>query len=365
MTRRRHRKRTNSQGQLDVFRTPTRNRYGSMPSPYGGGGKVRRPKGGSPSLRAKKKIKTGYSNTATQTKKKTKAWSLNQDNGMKFKNVTIAYKPSKRSKATKALSQPGQVYNYSTDGQTSGVGVQAAVVSLQTLGATDIVQFHRALNDDVAITGVRASETFLFRGTKEEIEFVNCSPTTMELDIYVLIDKTSAASSPVPVSVWSAGILQEANDATLPLESAATPWNRPTQVKEFNIHWWSKRYPVTLTAGEKCFFTLNFWRNRMLDTSYCNNFSSIRGITHRLLFVQRGTLVDANNAKTFTAGNQSLSETKLIWGWKRTMYGQILSTLPRVYKQLGTNFPTVLANQWHIDEDTGEAEDAGITTEFA
>jgi len=365
MARRRLRKRTNSQGQLDKFRTPTRNRYGAMTSPYAGGsGQMRRPKT-SPSLRAKKKMKSGYSSTGTQTKTKTKGWSVNQDNGIKYQTANISYKPSKRAKATKALSQPGQIYNYSTDGNTSGVGVQAAVVSLQTLGATDIVAMHTALNDGVAISGVRTSETFLFRGTREEIEFVNCSPTTLELDIYVLIDKTSAASAPVPVSVWSAGILQEANDVAAPLESAATPWLKPTAIKEFNIHWWTKRYPVTLTAGEKCKFTLNFWRNRMLDTSYINNFSSIRGITHRLLFVQRGTLVDANNLKTFTAGNQSLSETKLIWGWKRTMYGQILSTLPRVHKQLGTNFPTVLANQWHIDEDTGEAEDAGVTTEFA
>lgn len=315
---------------------------------------IRKKQGATPGGKTLQKYRDKYS----------AAWQAAPENGIKYKHVSISYKPSKRGKLTKALSQPGQVYNYATGGQTSGLGVQAAVQMMVT-PSSDVVALHTALNDAVATTTVRASEQFLFTGTKEEIEFTNCSPTTCELEIYVLIDKTTSNAPPDPVSVWSNGILQTSNDALIPVESAATLWLKPTMQKAFNITYWSKRYPISLTPGEKCKFTLNFKRNRLLDTSYLANYSGVRGITHRLMLVQRGTLVDADNAKTFTAGNQSISETKVIWAWKRTMYGQILSTLPTVNKQLGLNFPTVLAAQWHIDEDTGEPENAATTTEFA
>lgn len=313
--------------------------------------------------KAVKNATKGKTKTATK-KKADKNWGAIDTSGLKYKNVNISYKPSKIGKATRALSQPGSVYNYSTGGGTSTIGQQNAVTMMGTFGA-DINTLYQGLNDGVALTGVRASEQLYFSGTTEEIEFNNCSPTTLEMEIYVLIDKTTSASPPDAVPTWTSGITQESNDATLPAESPSTLWLRPTAVKAFNINFWTKRYDCVLTAGEKCKFTLNFKRNRLLDTSYTQNYSNIRGISHRIMLIHRGTLVDADNLKTFTAGNQSISETKLIWAWKRTMRGRILSTLPRVNKQIGLNFPTTLSAQWHIDEDTGEPENANITTEYA
>jgi len=313
--------------------------------------------------KAAKNALKGGSKTATK-KKNDKNWDHVDTSGLKYKTVNISYKKSKVGKATKALSQPGTVYNYSTGGGTSSVGQQNAVTMMTTFGS-DINTLYQGLNDGVALTGVRASEQLYFTGTTEEIEFNNCSPTTLEMEIYVLIDKTTSAAPPEAVNTWVNAITQESNDATVPVEAASTLWLKPTGYKGFNINFWTKRYDCVLTAGEKCKFTLNFKRNRLLDTSYTQNYSNVRGISHRIMIVHRGTLVDADNAKTFTAGNQSISETKLIWAWKRTMKGCILSTLPRVNKQIGLNFPTALAAQWHIDEDTGEPENAATTTEYA
>jgi len=292
-------------------------------------------------------------------------WTVNDSNGIKYKNVGIKYKPSKRARGTKLLSQPGRTYQLTTGGSVSAVGLQGAE-NIESLIGSDLNTFHQNLNEDVAPVTGRVAEQFLFTGSKTEVEFMNCSPTTMELEIYCLIDKTTQISSNDPMNIWTSGIGQEAGPvASVPVESRLTPWVSPTEQKQWNINFWTKKYKVTLTSGEKAKFTYSFMRNRIVDLTYCANFNLIRGISHRMLVVHRGTLVDADNAKTFTAGNQSLSETKLVWLKKTTLYGRLLSTLPKLDKQIGLNIPTVLGAQWHIDEDTGEPENAATTTEFA
>lgn len=333
-------------------------------NPYGGypgTGRIIVPK---PRSRIKLALPVSNTRTRTKTESKTK-WSLDYNTGLKYKNVNIKYKPSKIAKFTKMLSQPGNLYGIQTGGNTSGVGIQSMAVVAQTLGA-DIGALHTAINDNVSTTTPRSSEKLLFSGTKDEIEFNNMGPTTIELEIYVIIDKTSQTVNSDPAVAWDTGITTELNDvASLPAETKATPWDKPTTYKVFNINFWTKRYPLTLTAGEKCKFTLNFKRNRILDTTYTGNFTTIRGITHKIFVVQRGTLVEQVPGKSVAAATISLSETKVIWIWKNTLYGRLLSTLPKVSKQKGTALPLVLTAQWHLDEDTGEPEDANLAAEFA
>lgn len=336
-------------------------------TPYGGGGGYPNSPTGRltyPNSSSNLRVAMPRSNTRTKTKTKTKEkWSVDYNSGIKYKTVPIKYKASKRSKFTKMLSQPGSLYFVNASGAVSGVGVQGATVIAQTLGA-DILALHRALNDNVPIGTNSAAEQLLFTGSKDEIEFNNSSPTTIELDIYVLIEKVTQTTNTDPLVLWDAGIVQEQNAVgSLPVEGRGTPWDKPTTYKLFNINYWTKRYPVSLTSGEKCKFTLNFRRNRIIDTTYPNQFPNIRGITHKIMVVQRGTMVDDTNAKTL--GAASLSETKVIWLYKNTLYGRILSTLPKVTQQRGNALATGLAAQWHLDEDTGEPENAAITTEFA
>lgn len=316
----------------------------------------------------KSKLKVALPRSLTKTRTKTKnkeKWSTDFQSGIKYKTVNISYKATKIAKLTKALSQPGTTYFLSTNGALSGVGRQEASVTTQVLGA-DVINLHKAINDATATTTERLAEKMLWSGSKDDVEFMNCSPTPIELDIYVLIDKTTQIVNTDPKTLWDAGIVAEQNaPGDAPTESRVTPWLKPTEHKLFNINYWTKRYPVHLTPGERCKFTLNFRRNRVLDISYAHQFQTIRGLTHKIMVVQRGSLIDGTNLKTFTAGLQSLSETKLVWLWKNTLYGRLLSTLPKVHKQLGTNIPITALAQWHIDEDTGEPEDANVTTEFA
>lgn len=309
----------------------------------------------------------GGSTTTTETKKE---WTENTEDGVKFMHVKINYKASKKQKTTKALSQVGQVYGFANGGQTSGSGVQNGLTVVD-FNHNDINSLHFALNDGVGTSALRQNEFLNFIGSTDEIEFLNCSPASMEFDIYILIDKITATTRLDAGVVWQDGIAEESNDAVAPTEVFTNPWNKPTDYKAFRMAFWSRRKHCVLGPGEKCKFTLTFNRNRLLDTSYIANYDSIRGITHRIYVVQRGTVIDSTNLKTIALNGQSLSETKLVYIRKQTAKGSILSTLPKVTKHMvltggmvSGDFP-VLANAWHIDPETGEPEDTAVTTEFA
>lgn len=314
---------------------------------------------------------SGQSNTTTKTKNKKQEWQVSDQDGIKYHVARTTYKAQKRQRLTTNLSQVGTVYTFGNGGLTSTIGVQNAG-SIAGINGTALQTLHTALNDAVPVSINRASEKFSFIGSTDEIEFMNCAPTSCEFDIYVLIDKTTDQVSSDPGTIWQAGISQEQNNADLPLESFNSPWQRPTDVKAFRIAYWSKRYPCVLSPGQKCKFTYIFKRNRLLDTSYMFNYEQIRGITHKIYVVARGTIVDSTNDKAVSFNGQSLSEVKLVFIRKISMNGSILSTLPRVNKQIiltgGTAtgvLPTALAGQWHIDEDTGEPENAAVVGEFA
>jgi len=318
----------------------------------------------SPSERLSLKHKVASSRTLTKTKKKKKDWNNVDTNGIKYQSALISYKKTKILRTAQKLSQPGNVYEYDTGGATSGQSLQSFSEVCSTFGV-DLVNLYQALNNAGVINTLRISNQLNFFGTKDELEFMNCSPCTMEFEIYVLIDKITATSAPTPSSVWTVGISQESNDVTGQVEAFTTPWIKPTSYKHFNTNFWVRRFPCSLTAGEKCKFTLNFKRNRILDTSYITNYSgSIRGITHRIWVLQRGTLTDGTNLKTVADNDQSLSETKLVWLHKSTAYGSLLGNYPRVQKNIGNALP-LPAGQWHLDEDHGEPENAAVTTEFA
>jgi len=311
----------------------------------------------------KKELRTAKSNTKTKTKTKTRLLWSNKVDGIKHLTVNTKYKPTKISKLTKELSQPGQIYSYVNGGNLSGQGLQNQALITQTQSA-DLKLLFQGLNNGVAMTAPRSSWKLNFIGSKEEIEFMNCSPTTIEVDIYTLVDKVSGGGTD-PGTQWSLAVDQEENDTSLPAESIQTIWSRPTNYKGFNTHYWTKRYPVVLTSGEKCKFTWNFKRNRVLDTSHIENFTSVRGITHKIMIVQKGTMIDGNNDFVIGTNMQSISKTKLVWIRKQTLYGSLLAVRPRIKKQLGANLPTLMSEEWHIDEDNGEPENAAIVTEFA
>jgi len=319
-----------------------------------------------------KKVKSTFGKTKTKTKvKQENRWMTNAQDGIKYKNVKLSYKAAKRQKLTQTLSQVGRVYTYANGGFVSTVGVQNAG-SILALSNFDLNLLHTALNEGTALTTVRSNELLNFIGSVDEIEFMNCAPTPVEFDIYVLIDKITSITTNDPGTIWQDGMNREQSDAAAPIEAFSDPWLRPTDVKAFNIAYWSKRHSCVLTPGQKCKFNYTFNRKRLLDTAYQQSYQQIRGITHKIFCVVRGTIVDASNDKLVTSNGQSISDAKLVFIRKQTLFGSILSTLPKVVKHIvgggapvSGGLPTALAAQYHIDEDTGEPENAATAGEFA
>lgn len=315
--------------------------------------------------RIKKKIKLamGYTNTATQTKTDNDGWQETGGSGIKFKKLNIAYKLGKQAKLIKSLSQQGTTYELTTNGQVSAQGAQEPKYATETVGAQINLLYQALTSAAASLPGAQESKQMFFKGSTEEIEFFNPGATTMEFEVYVLIDKITATTTKDPVIAWTEGITSETGDGVGPVESFRSLWTRPTSNKTFNMLFWTRRHHCVLTPGERCKLTVTFTRNRVLDTQYFADYNTIRGITHRIVTVQRGVLCDADNSDAYAANRQSISQTKLVWLLKKTLAGSLVNSFPRVHKQLGAALPSALPLM-HIDEDTGEPEFV-VTTEFA
>jgi len=307
-------------------------------------------------------IDTSTGKTGT-VKENTDQWTANHADGIKYKTVNIKYKPSKLAKLTRALSQTGSIYDYSASGGFSTQGAQGASL-VTTIDAALFAELYGVLNTPVTVT--THSRKMYLGLMRTELEFQNAGNTTCEFEIYVLIDKNTGSLSS-PGTIWDNGINAEVFNATAPVENKTDLWNKPTSYKAFNIAFWTKRYSCHLTPGENCKFNLNFNPGRILDTQYMDDYSSIRGLTHHVMVVQRGVLGDSTKTKTVTAAGQTLTPSKLIWLIKRTFHGCVLNTLPKVTKQHdGTGeLPTLLGALWHQDEDGGPIEDATLDANYA
>lgn len=304
-----------------------------------------------------------FPESKTQTKTK-EEWQVNEADGIKYKTHSITYKKSKLARLTQKLSQKGMVYDYSASGVASGQGNQQAGVVSSTVGA-NITALYETLNNGVAMAARQDSNKLYFGTAMHEMEFSNAGNTTLEFDIYILIDKVTQPLATSPGAIWDAAILAEANDVLAPGETKTDLWTLPTSFKLFNINYWTKKLRCSLTPGENCKLKFRFNLNRLLDTQYPVSFQAIRGITHHVMVVTRGTLGDSTQTLAVTAFGQTITPSKLIWVLKRTWSGSILSTLPRVNKQLANELPSLLATLYAQDEDSGLVENSMLAANYA
>lgn len=348
---------------VDVY-TAARLGYETLTSGYKAANKI------ADKLRDRRKKKSSKGKKAIEDR-----W-LHGENGIKFNSRTIAYKPSKIGKLTQKLSQLGATYEILAAGAVGNPGQQQVTVLSSVLGLNTVISPGNSgtaqinnlfvqLNNEVVLPVGAYSRQMLLKSITHEFEFCNEAPSTCEFQLYFLIDKITSPTNNTPIAVWDSAVGNEQGvAATIPVEAKETLWQQPTTFKQWNINFWTKSIKCSLTPGERCKFTWTFKPNRVLDTSYFENFQAIRGITHYVMLVQRGVLSDTSNAKTLIGG-QTTSDTKMIYLHKRTMRGSILSTLPRINKQLGAPLTTAPTALWNIDEDTGEPENQFVTTEFA
>jgi len=316
-------------------------------------------------LKMAKAVKDSSKGRGTRMKKKDPAqWQVSEADGIKYKSYTIAYKKSKIARLTQKLSAPGRIYDYATGGVASAQGNQQAGLASSSVSANYTV-LYQGLNNAVPISAAQGSRQLYIGTTCHEMEFSNMGNSTAEMDIYVLIDKNTGSAVTQPGLIWDQGISSEANDATLPGEAKTDVWTVPTVHKAFNICFWTKKFKCSLTPGENCKFTLRIKHNRLLDTEYLDQFQAIRGITHHVMVVVRGTLGDSTKTLAVTANGQSITPAKIVWLVKRTWGGSILATLPRVNKQLSNELPSALGTLFVQDEDSGAIEDTALAANYA
>jgi len=304
--------------------------------------------------------------TKTKTQKPDK-WSNNSADGIKYKNVNISYKRSKIGKLYQKLSEPGQIYEYQANGGTSNQGQQSMSFVGTAVQTTDYLALYNALNPVGGSNAGELSKKLLVKKVRHEIEFQNAGGSTCEFDLYILLDKATSPTVQNAGNTWDNAIAAELSVGGTPTEAKTDLWTKPTSFKKFNIEFWSKRLSCTLTPGENCKLTFNFNPNRMLDTQYLNGNACVRGITHSIIIVQRGTLGDSSKTKAIALAGQTITPSKIVWLIKRTYFGAVLGNNPRVNQQkfASTELPTALTSLWTQDEDGGIPEDQMADANYA
>lgn len=309
-------------------------------------------------------VAAGLGGSASTTKHDAAKWEVAEADGIKFRNYTISYKKSKISRLHEKLSQTGVVYDYAASGVNSTQGSQQAGIVSDTAG-THLTDLYTTLNGAVAITATTESRKMYLGTVGHEIQFSNAGPATLDFDLYILIDKNTMPLASVPGTVWDNGIGQEQFNAVGPSEAKTDLWKVPTTNKLFNITYWTRRLKCSLLKGENCRFNFQFKVNRLMDTQYFKDFESIRGITHSIMVVTRGSLGDGTISQAVTAGQQSITPSKLIWVTKRRWTGSILTQLAKVNRQLGAELPTGILSLYVQEEDADDPEDTMANANYA
>ncbi|AXL65941.1 putative capsid protein [Woodlouse hunter spider associated circular virus 1] len=184
--------------------------------------------------RMAKKIKTslGGSSSYTASRKDDDQWSMTQEDGIKYKTINITYKKSKIGRLTQRLTSPGNLYDYATGGGASTQGRQA-VTDASAFNGGDFNTLFQGLNNGVAITAIKASNQLFVKQVKHEMEFNNAGPTTLEMDVYILIDKNTGGAISNPLTIWDAALNSETNLVDAIVEAKNKPWLKPTTLKLF------------------------------------------------------------------------------------------------------------------------------------
>lgn len=230
------------------------------------------------------------------------------------------------------------------------MGLQAAN-TVSNLTKAQIDAFYTTLNG--AVPATQQSSKMLLKAVTDDIEFTNCSPEAIEVDLYICIDKQTNDNASTGIGTWVAGLPTESGTGTVGLQPLASdPWEKPTTNKLFNIRYWTKKHSFALASGAHKRVLFDFRPNRILDSHYWKQYGCIKGITFDIMVVHRGTLGDGDNTYVTTANRQTLCPAKLIWLAKRTIKGSFIQSNSRIRQMVGTRIPSGgITSLWVEEED--------------
>lgn len=311
-------------------------------------------------LSTRKSNRRGESYTKTMTKKRKRSSpQFKQDlQGMDYATIRIKYKPTKIGKLTQKLTGISDLFEITSGGQVSFQGRQTAT-TLAFINASSLTNHYSELSRlATPLQPNSLSQKYLLKSVFHELELANAGDSTCEVDLYVFINKVTGNTITPPETDWANGLPKESDSLVVALAPLVTdPWEKPTTNKYFNILYWTKKISFTLSPGQHKRVNVDFQMNRIMDTEYLGNYSQIRGITHWIMPVTRGTLGDGDNNFIVTPGNQTLTVSKVIWTAKKTIRGSMIQQNLNIRRTRGTRLNQILGAVFVEDEDTGAVED--------
>lgn len=290
----------------------------------------------------------------------------------------IQYAPQKSSKYFKIIGNKSIYDKEVTFGLVSSEGKQAISNLCYIFDATDATAiFNNAAQfynfggstyvSEAANTTNNTSQKFYVDMCKVEIRFRNQSPSTNEIDVYILMAKTSLTSkgSMDPASLWSNGLSDMATNNTAGTDT--TPYCVPTISKAFNqTYKVVKKMTVSLESGREWEHTFDYKPHAVIDMEYWVDYATVRGLTYAVMYVVRGTLCDTTNGPAI--GTISLTEGKIIGSLRKIYTSKLVTLTPRNYYQSNT-MGTADSLTYQIIAETGVPVQtqpvAGVNTAYA
>lgn len=284
-------------------------------------------------------------------------------------NVNTKYKVKRLGKAMKLLGQKSRFDVIGTQGATSLVGLQAGSVWSSPFQQSDIEALYNAASqawNATTLTEIKklasnptySGNRIMLSKVRNEVRLVNQSPNPVEIELYVLISKISESGVADPITDWTSDLnnIRGGNIVT-----PTMPYVQPNGTI-FRRNWRKiKHYKVSMGPG--CTHQLNwtFSPNRVMDMDYVKDFATIKGITSKIMIVQRGTVGDDANATSI--GSISLSISKLVGSVRQSFETQLLNYWPKTVTQ-DNNYATGVTSLYQQDENE-QVEDVLLPANFA
>lgn len=320
--------------------------------------------------------RSGRSKTETITKRKKTPKGKTVYNAPLYQSAnTVVYKMPKAAKHIKERSNTVTYEQSVTWGNTTTQGLQnvnvayggtsgfcgsSTLLDLYQRGARFYNSTAAAYVTQVGTTTAAQFNKFFLKSVYSTIRLTNQSPSSCEVDLYLVQQKISKATYKDSVTDWEEGLDGEQLGNAL----SRTFYNsRPTQSKQFNMAWRVlKVLKLKLNPGDEHRHLYTFKPNRILDTGYLNNYNTINGLTHEWITVVRGITADTSNDPS--VGNVTTTPAKVV-GTVNSLYkGYIINQTPKVGYQT-TTVTTGNANVYTIADAAGTVTNNMTATNFA
>jgi len=220
-------------------------------------------------------------------------------------------------------------------------------------GAAVIDQFNNACDvfTKTAGTGARIgiainqNDFKVFCGSwSHMLSLTNASSETCCVEVYDLVSKVTNATMLDPETLWDNGLANTSGNSAV--KTRLHPYEVPTSSPQFNNAWRIlRKTKLEMGPGRSHEHEFVAILNRVYDTEKFQNFSMIKGVTCRTMFVVRGVAVDDQDTTDVpTSGIVNMSPSKIIYLINRNATIRVLPKNPRqrfVASYLATMAPNV------------------------